>query len=339
MIENLNDLREALSAPSEAVADGLARTEGDLMLLGAGGKIGPDLAVMARRALDARGSTARVIAVARTLSEEDEAFMKQAGVEIFRADLLDDADLARLPEAGRVVYLAGRKFGTHGFEHGTWALNTYLPGRVMRCFPRSRVVAFSTGNVYPLVPVISGGADESTPTSPVGEYAQSCLGRERIIEHFSRAQGTPAAIVRLNYAVEMRYGVLLELARAVHQGEPIDLATGSVNVIWQGDVNAMTLRLFEHCATPPLILNMAGPETASVRWLAGQLAARLGVTPRFTGGEEPAALLSNAARSHALFGYPTVPLMRLLDATARWVAAGGAVHGKATHFQEREGRF
>ncbi|MEV0622039.1 NAD(P)-dependent oxidoreductase [Nonomuraea sp. NPDC050404] len=339
MIANLHDLREALSAPSDEVADGLARTGGDLMLLGAGGKIGPDLAVMARRALDARGSTARVIAVARTLSAEDEAVMKQAGVEIVRADLLNDADLARLPEAGRIVYLAGRKFGTSGAEHGTWALNTYLPGRVMQRFPGSRIVAFSTGNVYPLVPATSGGADESTPASPVGEYAQSCLGRERVIEHFSRTQGTPVAIVRLNYAVEMRYGVLLELARAVHQGEPIDLATGSVNVIWQGDVNAMTLRLFEHCATPPLVLNLAGPETASVRWLAGQLAARLGTVPRFTGVEEPTALLSNAARAHALFGYPAVPLRRLLDAIADWVAAGGVVHGKDTHFQEREGRF
>jgi nucleoside-diphosphate-sugar epimerase len=339
IIESVHELREALSAPPEAVADSLARTDGDLMLLGAGGKIGPDLAVMARRALDARGSTARVIAVARTLSGEDQAYMKQAGVEIVRADLLDESDLARLPEAERIVYLAGRKFGTHGAEHGTWALNTYLPGRVMQRFPGSRVVAFSTGNVYPLVPVTSGGADESTPVGPAGEYAQSCLGRERVIEHFSRAQGTPAVIVRLNYAVELRYGVLLELALAVHRGEPIDLATGSVNVIWQGDVNAMTLRLFEHCATPPLVLNMTGPETASVRWLAGQLADRLGVTPRFTGAEEPTALLSNATRAHSLFGYPDLPLRRLLDATAHWVAAGGATHGKDTHFQEREGRY
>uniref|UniRef100_UPI000D69DBE1 NAD-dependent epimerase/dehydratase family protein n=1 Tax=Nocardia aurea TaxID=2144174 RepID=UPI000D69DBE1 len=265
--------------------------------------------------------------------------LKEAGVELVQADLLDDGDLARLPDAPRVVHLAGRKFGTHGSEHDTWALNAYLPGKVMKRFRDARVVAFSTGNVYPLVPVVSGGADETTPPAPVGEYAQSCLGRERILEHFSRSQGTPTAIIRLNYAVELRYGVLLELARAVHRGEPVDLTTGSVNVIWQGDVNAMTLRLFEHCSAPPLLLNMAGPETASVRWLTEQLAARLGAEPVFTGSEEPTALLSNAARSAALFGYPAVPLDRLLDETARWVLSGGAEHGKDTHFQERQGLF
>ncbi|MFE4634479.1 NAD-dependent epimerase/dehydratase family protein [Streptomyces sp. NPDC056773] len=338
-LHTLHDLREALSDPPAAVIESLARTEGDIMLLGAGGKIGPELAVMARRALDAGGSAARVLAVARGLDGEEGDRLKAAGVEVLRADLMDDADLAGLPDAGRIVYLAGRKFGTAGSEHGTWALNSFLPGRVIKRFPAARIVAYSTGNVYPLTPVTGGGADEDTPPGPVGEYAQSCLGRERVLEHFSREQGTPTAIVRLNYAVEMRYGVLLELARAVLHEEPVDLATGSVNVIWQGDVNAMTLRLFEHCSAPPLVLNMAGPETASVRRLTEQLAARLGRTPVFTGTEQPTALLSNAGRSAALFGYPSVPLHRLLDETARWVLAGGAVHGKETHFQERGGQF
>lgn len=331
------ELRDSLSTPSPEVVESLARGEGDIMLLGVGGKIGPELAVMARRALDLAGSPARVIGVARGLPDDTDLYLKRAGVLVERADLM--TGLHRLPDASRIIYLAGRKFGTSGAEHGTWALNSYLPGRVMERFPHSRVVAFSTGNVYPLVPVTSGGADEDTPPGPVGEYAASCLGRERIIEHFSRANGTPAAIVRLNYAVEARYGVLLELATAVHRGAPVDLATGNVNVVWQGDVNTTTLRLFEHCAAPPYVLNVAGPETASVRWLARQLAARLGTEARFTGTEEPTALLSNAARWAALFGHPTVPLHRLLDLTADWVRSGAAVHGKDTHFQEREGRY
>ncbi len=338
-LHGVGELRAALSTPPDSVVESLTRTDGDIMLLGAGGKIGPDLAVMARRALDAAGSDARIIAVARGLDGQEGEYLKEAGVEVLRADLMDDGDLAALPEAPRIVYLAGRKFGTAGAEHGTWALNTFLPGQVMKRFPDARIVAFSTGNVYPLTPVTGGGADEDTPPGPVGEYAQSCLGRERVIEHYSRTQGTPAAIVRLNYAVEMRYGVLLELARSVLRGTPVDLAMGSVNVIWQGDVNAMTLRLLEHCATPPLVLNMAGPETASVRWLTEQLARRLDRTASFTGAEEPTALLSNAARCAALFGYPTLGLHRLLDETARWALSGGAEHGKDTHFQERGGRF
>ncbi len=335
-MNTLTDLREALSAPSAAVVESLARTGGDIILLGVGGKIGPELAVMARRALDAAGSTAKVIGVARTV-DDALAPVAAAGVELIQADLL--RDLGRLPDAPRIVYLAGRKFGTAGAAHGTWALNTYLPGLVMERFAASRIVAFSTGNVYPLLPGHSGGADEDTPTGPVGEYAQSCLGRERIVEHFSHVNGTPAAIVRLNYAVELRYGVLIDLATALWRGEPVDVAMGSVNVIWQGDVNAMTLRLFEHCATPPLVLNLAGPETASVRWLAGQLARRLGVEAAFTGAEQPTALLSNASRAAQLFGYPTVGLHTLLDRTAHWVRTGGATHGKQTRFQERAGRF
>jgi nucleoside-diphosphate-sugar epimerase len=336
-MNSLAELHEALSAPSSEVIESLARTDGDIMLLGVGGKIGPELAVMARRALDAAGSPAKVIGVARTIDTASLRRAGDAGVELIQADLLHD--LASLPDAARIVYLAGKKFGTAGAAHGTWALNTYLPGRVLERFPAARVVAFSTGNVYPLVPTHSGGADEDTSPAPIGEYAQSCLGRERVVEHFSRSQGTPAAIVRLNYAVELRYGVLLDLASTLFQGQPVDLGMGAVNVIWQGDVNAMTLRLFEHCASPPLVINLAGPETASVRWLAGQLAARLGVEARFTGQEQPTALLSNGGRAAELFGYPTVPLRRLLDQTAHWVQSGGAVHGKQTHFQERQGRF
>jgi nucleoside-diphosphate-sugar epimerase len=338
-IATLDDLRDALSRPSDAVVESLARGAGDIMLLGVGGKIGPELAVMARRALDAAGSGARVIGVARNPEPAVAEYLERSGVVLERADLLDDRALAQLPDASRVVYLAGRKFGTGGDASTTWALNTYLPGRVMSRFTESRVVAFSTGNVYPLVAATSGGADETTPTGPVGEYAQSCLGRERVIEHFSRANGTPAAIVRLNYAVELRYGVLLELARAVAAGVPVDITTGVVNVVWQGDVNATTLRLFEHAATPPAVVNVAGPEIASTAWLCRELGARLGVEPVFEGDPQPTALLSNAALAASHFGYPSVPLARMLDLTAAWVAAGGVQHGKDTHFQEREGRY
>jgi nucleoside-diphosphate-sugar epimerase len=335
----IDALREALSRPSDGVIDSLASSDGDVMLLGVGGKIGPELAVMARRALDASGSTSRVIGVARNPDASTVAYLEGAGVVVHRADLLDDTALAGLPDAGRVVYLAGRKFGTGGDASTTWALNSYLPGRVMSRFSDARVVAFSTGNVYPLVAAAGGGSDESSPVGPVGEYAQSCLGRERMVEHFSRANGTRAAIVRLNYAVELRYGVLLELARSVAAGDAVDVTTGVVNVIWQGDVNAMTLRLFEHAETPPFILNVAGPETVSIAWLCRELGTRLGVEPLLVGEPEPTALISNGSRAASLFGYPSVGLLQLLDLTVDWLRAGGALHGKDTHFQERRGQF
>lgn len=338
-MRTLTELQEALSTPSQEVVESLTRLDGDVMLLGVGGKLGPELALMARRALDKAGRRARVIGVARSADPGLAQRLRAAGVELIQADLLDDAALAGLPHARNIVYLAGRKFGTGGAEHQTWALNAYLPGQVAQRFRDSRIVAFSTGNVYPLVPVTSGGADEATPPDPVGEYAQSCLARERIFEHFSRRHSIPAAIVRLNYAVELRYGVLQEIACTVRRGEPVDLRMGNVNVIWQGDVNAATLRLFEHCASPPLVLNVAGPETASVRWIAERFGALFETPPTFTGAEEPTALLSNAARAHQMFGYPGVSLRTLIEWTAEWVRAGGDTHGKDTHFLQREGRF
>ncbi|WP_328992662.1 NAD-dependent epimerase/dehydratase family protein [Kribbella sp. NBC_01245] len=338
-MQDLAELYDALSAPTPEVIESLSWLDGDLMLLGVGGKLGPELALMARRALDKAGKNSRVVGVARNLDPATASRLAEGGVDLAKADLMDDAALRALPDAGNVVYLAGRKFGTGGSEHQTWALNAHLPGRVAERFRDSKIVAFSTGNVYPLVPVTSGGADETTPAGPVGEYAQSCLGRERVFEHFSHVNGTPMAIVRLNYAVELRYGVLLELARTVSRREPVDLRMGNVNVIWQGDVNASTLRLLELCATPPLVVNLAGPETASVQWLSERLGELLDVPVSFTGEPADTALLSNASLSHQLFGYPSVPLRRLLEWTADWVRAGGDTHGKDTNFQEREGRF
>ncbi|WP_432973742.1 NAD-dependent epimerase/dehydratase family protein [Dactylosporangium sp. CA-233914] len=338
-MKNLDDLYDALSTPTAGAVDSLSRLDGDVLLLGAAGKLGPELAIMARRAFDRTGRANRVIAAARTFEPELAARLEAAGVRLATADLLDDRMLAALPDAANVIYLAGKKFGTTGAEHHTWALNTFLPGVVASRFRDSRFVAFSTGNVYPLTPVTGGGADETTPPGPVGEYAMSCLGRERVFETFSHRYGIPVAIVRLNYAVEMRYGVLLEIARAVHAGRPVDLTMGNVNVIWQGDVNAMTLQLLEHCNTPPLVINMAGPETVSVRWLAHRFGQLLGRDPVFTGQEQPTALLSNAARAHRLFGYPSMALPGLIEHTAAWVANAGHIHGKDTHFQQRDGQF
>lgn len=336
-MQDLVELYDALSAPTPEVIESLSRLDGDLMLLGVGGKLGPELALMARRALDKAGRNSRVVGVARNLDPVTATRLAEGGVDLVKADLMNS--LESLPEARNVIYLAGRKFGTGGSEHQTWALNAHLPGRVAERFRDSKIVAFSTGNVYPLVPVTSGGADETTMPGPVGEYAQSCLGRERVFEHFSHVHGTPMAIVRLNYAVELRYGVLLELARTVSRREPIDLRMGNVNVIWQGDVNASTLRLLEHCSSPPFVVNLAGPETASVQWLSERLGELLEVPVTFTGEPSGTALLSNTSLSHELFGYPEVPLRRLLAWTADWVRIGGDTHGKDTHFQEREGKF
>lgn len=337
--DELAGIDRRLWEPPREVVDDLAALPGDLLLLGAGGKLGLTLARMARAALDAAGSPRRVLAVSRFSEAGRRDEFATAGVDTVVADVADPAALAGLPDAANVVYLVGRKFGTHGDEWTTWATNTYLPARVAERFAGARLVAFSTGNVYPLTPVGSGGADEQTPPAPVGEYAQSCLGRERLLQHLSITHGTPVALLRLNYAIDLRYGVLHDVARAVLAGEPVDVTMGSVNVVWQGDVNAITLRSLRHAASPPDVLNVTGPETVSVRWLAHECGRRLGCDPVITGVEAPTALLSNAARCAARFGYPRVSLAEMLDWTCRWVAAGGASHGKPTHFEQRAGAF
>jgi len=326
-------LEACLSHPSPELAADMAALDGDILVLGAGGKMGPSLARLAVRA------GKRVVAVARFTSPGLRAALARDGVETVSADLMDEAGLRALPDLPNVVFMAGQKFGTTGNEAQTWAMNAYLPGRVAERFRGSRIVAFSTGNVYPLTAVAHGGADEGLPPGPVGEYAQSCLGRERAFEHFSRRHGTPGALIRLNYAVELRYGVLLEVARAVREGRPVDLRTGHVNVIWQGDANTMALRALRLCASPPVVLNVTGPETVSVRWLAARFGERFGVPVRLTGAEADTALLSNAACAFGLFGYPRMPLARLIDWTAHWLERGGPTLERPTHFQEREGRF
>jgi nucleoside-diphosphate-sugar epimerase len=338
-------LEAYLSRPTNGTIGALAEMNGDLLLLGAGGKLGFSLANLARRSLDealpvSSRSQRRVIAVSRFGDAASRSRFEAAGVEVLASDLLADGALDALPEVPNVLYLVGMKFGSTDDPGMTWAINTHLPALVARRFRRSRIVALSTGNVYPLVDVRSGGSIETDALGPVGEYAQSCLGRERMFQYFSQREGTAVTLVRLNYANDLRYGVLTDIAVKVANREPIDVTTGFVNVIWQGDANAAILQSFSLASTPPAILNVSGPETASVRWLASRLSELLGVPrPTFVGEEAPTALLSNCSKQHALFGYPHVPLDRLLEWTASWVSQGGRLLNKPTHFQTRDGTF
>ncbi|MBK5296348.1 MAG: NAD(P)-dependent oxidoreductase [Vicinamibacteria bacterium] len=328
-----------LSEPTERVVKAMARVDGDIIVLGVGGKMGPTLARMARRAADLAGGPRRVIGVSRFTTSSKEAALHAHGVETIRCDLLDEAAVGRLPTAPNVIFMAGRKFGSTGAESLTWAMNCLVPSAVCRHFEASRIVAFSTGNVYGLTGVGAGGSRETDLPQPVGEYAMSCLGRERVFEHFSQTRGTRVAILRLNYAVEMRYGILVDLVQHLLAGETVDLAMGYVNVIWQADANAMALCALAHAASPPLVVNVAGPEELSVRQAAEALARALGRPVTFTGVESPDALLSNGALGWSLLGPPRVDVARLIDWTADWLAHGRATSGKPTHFESRAGRF
>jgi len=317
----------------------MAALSGDLLILGAGGKMGPTLALRARRALSAAGSSSRVIAVARFTNDLIARQLEEAGIEVTRADLLEPGALEGLPESPSVIFMAAMKFGTTGAEYLTWAMNTFLPGLVAGRYQRSRIVAFSTGNVYPLVPVQSGGATEETPVAPVGEYAQSALGRERMFEYGSCKYGTRIAILRLNYAVETRYGVLVDIARKVFAREPVSVAMGYVNVIWQGDANSVCLQSISRCSSPPFVLNLTGTETLAVRGIAEEFGKRLGIEPVIRGQETDTALLSSSSRMVKEFGVPSVTTSQMMDWIADWIESGGACLGKPTHFETRDGRF
>ncbi len=338
-IRDVEQLEEMLSRPTPEVIELMGRVEGDILLLGSFGKIGPTLARMARRASDEAGVQRRVIAVGRTIPSETAARFHGFGIDTVRCDLMDRAQLALLPEAPNVFYLAAMKFGSTGQEPLTWAMNAYLPGLVCERYPGSRIVAYSTGNVYPLTPAASGGSAEDGPLGPIGDYAMSCLGRERIFTHFSQANDTPVALVRLNYANEMRYGVLVDLAQRIHAGQPVDLAMGFFNAIWQGDSNAMTLRALEHAAVPARPINVAGPETLRVRDVAEQLGRLMDKPVELVGTEADDALLSNGTLGCELLGRTTVTPEQMIGWVADWVARGGPTLGKPTKFQVRDGKF
>jgi nucleoside-diphosphate-sugar epimerase len=338
-IADVADLEDRLSRPPPALIEAMSRLQGDLLVLGAAGKMGPTLARMARRAFDQADLPRRVIGVSRFSEPGLQDRLESWGVQTIAADLLDPAQVAQLPDIANVVFMAGMKFGSTGNEALTWAMNVHLPALVAQKFPRSRIVAFGTGNVYGLSPISLGGSLESDPLNPTGEYAMSCVGRERMFEHFSRVNGTKMSLIRLNYACELRYGVLVDLARKVWEGRSVDLAMGAFNAIWQADANAAALRSFEDASSPPLILNLAGPETLSVRRVCQQFGELFGKPAAFEGCESPDALLSNGQRVHTAYGYPEVPVGRLIRWVADWVSGGGTLSNKPTHFEARDGRF
>jgi len=339
MIANEQQLEDLLSEPSGADARAMSYLEGDLVILGVAGKMGPSLAKRARRACDWARIPKRIIGVARFSDDKVRQELEAAGIETLSVDLLEPGAIAKLPDAPNVLYMAARKFGSTGQEYLTWAMNTMLPALVADRYAASRIVAFSTGNVYPLVPAMGGGASETTPTGPVGEYAQSALGRERIFEFFSQRNGTPMMFLRLNYAIDLRYGVLLDIGQKVFERRPVDVTMGHVNVIWQGDANSIALRSFAMCQAPPVVLNVTGPETMAVRWIAQRFGERFGVEPIIEGGEAGTALVSNASRCHRLFGYPSITVEQMIEWVAEWIGMGGATHAKPTHFETRDGRF
>ena len=339
MISSVQQLEDLLSEPSAADARAMAEMEGDLIILGVAGKMGPSLARRARRACELADVKKRITGVARFSEPGVREELEAAGIETVAADLLAPRALTNLPDASNVLYMAARKFGSTGAEHLTWAMNAMLPALVAERYPAARIVAFSTGNVYPLVPVAGGGATEEVYPAPVGEYAQSALGRERIFEFFSRRNQTPMVMLRLNYAIDLRYGVLLDIGQKVFERRPVDLAMGHVNVIWQGDANSVALRSFALCQSPPAVLNVTGPETVAVRWIAEEFGKRFGVVPIVRGTEAETALLSDATRSHQLFGRPSVTIEQMLEWVADWIRMGGATLAKPTHFETRDGRF
>ncbi|HEV8603779.1 MAG TPA: NAD-dependent epimerase/dehydratase family protein [Tepidisphaeraceae bacterium] len=338
-IGDVEQLEDFLSAPTGGVVESMRKLKGDVLILGAGGKMGPSLARMVKRASQEANVQRRVIGVSRFSSGGVERQLRQWGISTLPADLLDREELKRLPDVENVIYMAGMKFGSSGNEPMTWAMNSYLPGMVCERFAHSRIVAFSTGNVYGLVKVKSGGSVESDLPDPVGEYAMSCLGRERIFQYFGEKLKIPVTLLRLNYAVELRYGVLLDLAQRIAAGQPVDVAMGHVNVIWQGDANAMAIQSFDHAGSPPKILNLAGPEVLKIREVAEELGQLLGKPVKFSGNEAGDALLSNAGESHKLFGGPRIGAKQVVRWVADWVKRRGVTLEKPTHFDSRDGKF
>jgi len=338
-LRSVPELEDKLSEPTPGVVDAISRLEGDLLILGVGGKIGPSLAQLAVRAIEASGVGRRVVAVSSFSMKGLRKRLESMGVETIQGDLLQPGVLESLPDIPNVIYMVGRKFGSTGAEWLTWATNVHLPALVAQRFKDSRIVAFSSGNVYPLEPVLGGGSTECTPPGPIGEYAMTCLGRERVFEHFARLHGTKILQLRLNYAVELRYGVLVDIALQIWNETPIDLTMGHLNCVWQGYANAVALQGLAVAESPPRILNLTGPELVSIRWAATRLGSLMCKEPHFVGEESGTALLSNAAACHCIFGYPQVSLDTVIEWTAHWVMNDGELLDKPTHFETRDGKF
>jgi len=335
IISDVVALDELLCRPSQALIDDLQRVDGDIMILGVGGKIGPTLAGLARNARPGR----RIIGVARFSEPGVEEFLNARGIETIQCDLLNEAAIRGLPKIPNIIFMAGRKFGAEGDLALTWAMNAHVPALVAQAFRDSRIVAFSTGCVYPFVPVDGEGADETTPPNPPGEYAQSCVGRERMFEYFSRKFKTSGRLFRLNYAIDMRYGVLHDIATKVRDGNPIDVSLGHVNFIWQGDASSQALRCLAHCDTPTSPINVSGYDILAVRELAAKFGKLLGRAPVIVGKEEPTAWLTDTSRAVKLFGLPIVGTAELIKWTANWVARDLPSLGKPTKYEARDGRY
>jgi nucleoside-diphosphate-sugar epimerase len=338
--DSVEALEDFMSEPTPGLIADLAQVDGDIIVIGVGGKMGPTLARMAKRAAPGK----RVIGVARFSNAEARASLEAHGVECIACDLLDREAVLKLPNVAdgvrNVVFMAGHKFGAADNASLTWMMNVGMPAMVADIYRGTRILSFSTACVYPFAPVDGPGADESTPaTPPPGDYANSCVGRERMFEYGSRAWGTPGRMVRLSYAIDTRYGVLHDVARTVFEGRPLDVTMGHADVIWQGDANEQALRLLAHCTTPASPINVTGSRHTAVRWLAGEFGRRFGKTPQFTGQEAPTAWLIDTRQAQALFGQPRVPLATMIDWVADWVARGGPSLGKPTHFSTRDGKY
>jgi len=338
--DDVEALEDFMTDPTPGLVNDLARIDGDILVLGVGGKMGPTLARMAKRAAPGK----RVIGVARFSDPAVKQSLERHGIECIACDLLDRQALQRLPNVGEgvrnLVFMAGHKFGATSNTSLTWMMNVGVPMMVAETFKSLRTVAFSTACVYPFVPVDGPGADEQTPTTPpAGDYANSCVGRERMFEYASRQYGTPGRLVRLSYAIDMRYGVLYDVASTVFAGTPLDLTMGYADVIWQGDANEQSLRLLAHCTSPTSPINITGPRHTSVRWLAGEFGRRFGHEPIFTAQESPTAWLEDTTQSRSLLGPPRVPIDAMIDWVADWVRRGGPSLNKPTHFSARDGKY
>lgn len=333
------ELEERLSEPSEADCEFVRHLEGDIIILGAGGKMGPSLSRLIKRALDCTGRKNRVIAVSRFTSEGARRNLEASGINVLPSDLLQPREIAQLPACENVLFMAGRKFGSAGRPDLTWAMNAMVPAMCAYHYRESRIVVFSTGNVYGIRTVNSRGSVETDEPVAVGEYAQSCLARERIFEYHSNAYGTPCLIFRLNYAVDLRYGVLVDIARKVFAGEPVGLAVPAFNAIWQRDANSYALRALGLCESPARILNVTGPEIIRVQDVALWFAKRFNRTCHFQGAEGHGALLNDASVCYARLGAPSMPLSELQEAVAAWLAQGGNILDKPTHFEVVDGKY